>query len=376
MQNLKGFWSYVHKDDKAEKGRISQLVHDIVDQYELITGDKIELFLDKDDIKWGDNWKDKIDRNLDSIAFFIPVITPRYLMSVECRREMQYFMSRAIDKGISELLLPLLYIKIQQITESKNEDELIKKIKDTQYEDWTDIRFFDIMSEGYRRAVNNLVKKLVEINRKLEISEDEIKKNEKVYVNDEEELGFIDQLAKLEETMPEWFETISKLSEEMGKVGKIVQEETNKVNTTSANSADTFSKRLSIMRRLAKRLIEPSENIWNLSNKVAIQINTVDVGLKILIENGYDEIKRDPTIKEKYFEYLRSMKTLVVAAKESFVSIDGMIKSLEAVESISREIRPVIRKIKQGLIIYCQTKDNFYEWNKYIDKYITERREW
>jgi hypothetical protein len=30
-----GFWSYVHKDDQAEKGRIEQLARDLVDQYEM-----------------------------------------------------------------------------------------------------------------------------------------------------------------------------------------------------------------------------------------------------------------------------------------------------------------------------------------------------
>ena len=69
-------------------------------------------FLDKDAIKWGDEWKNKIDSSLASVAFFIPVLTPRYFMSPECRSELQYFARRATSLGLKELVLPLLYLDV------------------------------------------------------------------------------------------------------------------------------------------------------------------------------------------------------------------------------------------------------------------------
>lgn len=85
MTDSVGFWSYVHKDDKADDGRITQLSHDICEQYEMLTGETISIFLDKDRNEWGDDWRNNIENALSSIAFFIPVITPRYLISPECR---------------------------------------------------------------------------------------------------------------------------------------------------------------------------------------------------------------------------------------------------------------------------------------------------
>ena len=58
---LSGFWSYVHADDEAEGDRITLLAEKLVAEYEMITGEKIELFLDKDGIEWGEKWRDKID---------------------------------------------------------------------------------------------------------------------------------------------------------------------------------------------------------------------------------------------------------------------------------------------------------------------------
>jgi hypothetical protein len=77
VAKLKGFWSYVHRDDYAEGDRISQLARDVVAQFEMLTGETIELFLDKDSIEWGEVWRVKINESLASVAFFIPVMTPR-----------------------------------------------------------------------------------------------------------------------------------------------------------------------------------------------------------------------------------------------------------------------------------------------------------
>ncbi len=56
MPDSTGFWSYVHKDDDAEGRRITRLAGDLNDQYELITGESINIFVDRNDIDWGDQW--------------------------------------------------------------------------------------------------------------------------------------------------------------------------------------------------------------------------------------------------------------------------------------------------------------------------------
>jgi hypothetical protein len=107
-----GFWSYVHADDLAEKGRIKQLADDVAQQYTLITGEKIDIFLDRNALSWGDNWREKIDSRLASILFFVAVITPGFLLSSECRRELQEFVRGAESLGIRELVLPLVYVDV------------------------------------------------------------------------------------------------------------------------------------------------------------------------------------------------------------------------------------------------------------------------
>ena len=146
-----GFLSYVHKGDEADSRRISRLANDIVAQHELLTGDTIELFIDRKEIRWGDKWREKIDGNLGSVAFFIPVLTPRYLKSPECRRELQFFIRKAKKLGLNELLLPLYYVNIPSFDDESVENGLIRAVREFHYEDWRELRFADVNSEEYRR---------------------------------------------------------------------------------------------------------------------------------------------------------------------------------------------------------------------------------
>jgi len=50
VAELKGFWSYVHADDAADGGRVSLLARDVAAQFEMLTGEKIDLFLDRDNV--------------------------------------------------------------------------------------------------------------------------------------------------------------------------------------------------------------------------------------------------------------------------------------------------------------------------------------
>lgn len=107
-----GFWSYVHADDETDMGRVSQLARDLVSNYEALRGESIKLFLDRDDLHWGDTWRSEINGALSNVAFFVAVLTPRYFQSPECRREFQYFSERASALGVTQIVMPLLYIDV------------------------------------------------------------------------------------------------------------------------------------------------------------------------------------------------------------------------------------------------------------------------
>src|SRR5690349_7182667 len=104
------FWSYVHADDEAERGRIVNLGADLASAYGLLTGGDLDLFLDRDALHWGDDWRQRISDAIAATTFFIPIVTPRYFNSPECRRELIEFDREARRLGAGALLLPILYV--------------------------------------------------------------------------------------------------------------------------------------------------------------------------------------------------------------------------------------------------------------------------
>ncbi len=83
MATLKGFFSYARNDDLSDGGRISKFVEHITNEYRLLTGEAIEIFIDTK-LDWGSKWKERIQENLSNVIFFIAIITPNYLTRTNC----------------------------------------------------------------------------------------------------------------------------------------------------------------------------------------------------------------------------------------------------------------------------------------------------
>ncbi len=224
MTDFQAFWSYVHADDEADGGRIRRLAHDVIAQYAMLTGEEIGLFLDADAIKWGDEWRAKIDEGLSFVAFFVAVLSPRYLLSPECRRELQAFASRATTLGIKELVLPLLYVDIPELSDAASDDDLVVLVRTYQWEDWRELRFEDTASSSYRKGVANLAMRLAEANRKAEQST--TMTSVVVKIDDgasDDAPGLIDRLAEGEQALPEWTQTVEVITENIQLVGSAMR---------------------------------------------------------------------------------------------------------------------------------------------------------
>ncbi len=74
MDKPKAFFSYAHRDD--QNGRLSKLRERLSAKVSVQTGAAFEIFQDRLDIRWGQNWKERIETSLNEVVFLIPVITP------------------------------------------------------------------------------------------------------------------------------------------------------------------------------------------------------------------------------------------------------------------------------------------------------------
>lgn len=368
MIELQGFWSYVHDDDQAEKGRIMRLAEDIKAEYELQTGDNLLLFVDKNDLKWGEAWRTAIDSKLNSVAFFIPVITPRFFLSSECCRELREFASNAKSQGIPNLVLPILYAKGPEFDKKDNEDELIQLIKSLQWKDWTELRLKGIETEEYRRGVAEIVDFLSRTNRSVnqDIPDqlEEVDEQKDIIIDDSP--GILDLLANNEDQLQGTPITLDKITENLNQITEIIKFATNELNESNIHGKG-FSAKLIIMQRTAAKLSVPTDDLFTQSNKFALQFQEIDLGLRLIIEQSIRAIKEDQDTKNKFcdlFDKIRELNQNSINAQEQF---QYLIQSAEPLIKLSRDMRPVVRKLQRACTIIIEASKISNDWVIMID---------
>lgn len=360
MTDSQGFWSYVHKDDDADGGRIVRLAHDIVSQYEMLTNETIELFLDKDGIVWGNEWEQRIKDSLASVAFFVPILTPRYFASPICRNELNTFARRATELGVQELLLPVLYMEFPGLEDDRPDDDLVGLVRKFQWVDWRELRFSDPESAEYRRAVASMAKRLVEANRAAETTDATDTAISRAELADDED-GVLELMASFEEAVP-------KLTETTGQIGEAILELNSELESAGEELNDPknqgFAKRLLVVRKLSLDLSPTTARISRLGDDFAQQLHDVDLGVRAIIARAPDE----PESRGEFCEFFGSIRGMVVAAENGLGSLESMVSAAAPLEKLSRDIRQPLRDLRRGLTLMVEGRDVMRAWIALIDE--------
>lgn len=204
-ESAAGFWSYAHDDNNLDGGAILELAQLIAEEYNLLSGGPIEIFIDRNEIKWGDAWRERIDSALAQTTFFIPIITPRYFSRPECRRELLEFTAKAKSLGVEELLLPILYVVPSDFS-PQSADEAIALVARTNYSDWQENRLLEPQSREYRKAVNVLSRRLLDIANR--VVETQFNRELTTNHEDGEAEGIADLVEHIQRLLPEWLDAV------------------------------------------------------------------------------------------------------------------------------------------------------------------------
>src|SRR6267378_3929157 len=229
MANVTGFWCYVHEDDSANNGGVIALHDDLVAEYRGLTGDQIEIFLDREALAWGMKWRERRDSALTAGNFLVPLLSPLFFQSAECRHELTVFMHDAKELGVKDLVLPLMYIDVTGFEDGTTDDLLVMSIREFQWEDWRELRFAPRTSEAYRRGVNKLANLLMRANAQAETIDTtgRAAEIERLLVGETEDgPGYVDRVAGMEAALPAWVETIDELSNESNAYRALIEQAT------------------------------------------------------------------------------------------------------------------------------------------------------
>jgi cobaltochelatase CobT len=151
------FFSYVRSDDDHDAGKISELRECLEGEIKMQTGRTFHIFQDRNDIRWGEQWKERIEDALFGVTFLIPIVTPSYFQSHACRTEFETFLVREKALGEERLILPIYYVFSDEMDEGLDpSDPIAKVLRARNWADWRKFRFETLTSPAVRIAIASL----------------------------------------------------------------------------------------------------------------------------------------------------------------------------------------------------------------------------
>ena len=390
-ESYRAFWSYVHKDDESEGGRISQLSRLVSDRASLLTGTDFPIFLDHDGIGWGQKWRMTIEEALERTMFFIPVITPRYFKSEICRAELIKFLASAENLGLRELILPIYYVEVPQfVSNESSDDELIELVKSLQYEDWRETALDDIGYSLHRKAVHRLAQALKdrseEADRKPAGANSTVGENhgaDPVSIGGQqassmsrsdkgevegldEQPGAIDILADGEEAIRSLQATVEAIQAPLENLTTLAQESTDKIVQSDRNGKG-FAGRLTVARSFSKGIEQPAAKINAIAQDFLRDLMRVDPMVRLMSEQV---VSLESPIGQDVHDFFASVHEMAAVSEASLGQLDGLADSINESASWSKDIRRASRPLIAGLRQLADARSVFNSWLPLVDEIL------
>ncbi len=163
------FMSYVRSDDDHDSGRITELRRCLEGEVKMQTGRSFHIFQDRNDISWGQQWKERIEDALLDVTFLIPIVTPSFFQSAACKKEFEIFLIRENTLGIQRLILPIYYVSCDEMgNDSDPSNEISKIVKSRNWADWRGFRFEPLTAPALRQQIASLATTIKEAMKELE----------------------------------------------------------------------------------------------------------------------------------------------------------------------------------------------------------------
>ncbi|MBT2594561.1 TIR domain-containing protein [Arthrobacter sp. ISL-72] len=363
-----GFWGYAHLDDKADGGRVTRLAEKIRLEYQALTTQELEIFVDRTSLSWGQQWRGRISESLQTTTFYIPVITPNFIDSKECRKEFLTFVNTAKSLGVSEYILAIRYIPVPDLKEDST-DDIKALVASTQFEDWEALRFEDEDGPMYRRAVNKLALRLKELSELVESrpSTDAVTHYSEVHEETEENEdapGLLDLIADFQPVSEEWLETVNSIPPLLQDFTAIMNEGASDLSEVSDKP---FAQRILVFRNMAKKLEPTTVALEERGAEYISRLMTIDPMVRAMIEvsklaePGSDAAETART----QFASIKEMAATSASTSATVSTVGAMARSYA---NYSRDLRPSFKRFDAGMKSIADGQSVIDEWARLVDE--------
>lgn len=360
------FWSYTHLDNDYDHGRILRLAELIRDEYGMRTGKKLEIFVDRTHIQWGEPWRDRLNLALEDTKFFIPVITPRYFESAECRRELLKFAGNAESLGVGQLILPILYIETPGIDIENPRDEVVAHVARMQYEDWRQLRFEAEDSPVHRRSVSRLVNRLVAITAMAHAQRAD---GPHAAAEDmrEDEFCTLDIVASLEQAIPRW----GKAFEGLGAAMSAIDSATERIAADDLRfesldlSAGAATAKQAVLRRYAEEISAPTQDMLDCASEFAAEVIGINPGILTLIRAAENADEDHPA--EDFVDFACDLiLVLSKRIRHNIETVRAYSMNMSLLSKGSRVLRPPVATVGAAIQRANDGFELLEEWERRI----------
>lgn len=381
MSNWSGFWSYVHQDDHDEAGLIVSLASSLSARVRLLTGSEMQIFVDRVDLHWGDDWSVRLEEELLRTVFLIPVVTPSYFLSDWCRKELITFSSTATSLGLAELILPIYYVKTRQLEQyEEGNDDAVDLIHRFQWEDFTDSALEEVSSSSYRKSVDRIARELIRRAESADAkpsivgaqtspvpagptgpAEPPHPEDQTLQLNDNEN-GLIDTLATGETEITKMTEHTVKIGAVLERMGEVAMTATQA--TAASDAAEKgFVGRLVVLRQFASELNDCADEFAPTVRDYVASLILIDPSTRLLIR-----LMKDSDDKEAAATYVQSITDLAQSSSITTEQLLGLDKILTENAKLSKDLRAPTQRIHQSLQQMVDANSIFEEWLRLIQE--------
>jgi TIR domain len=383
MPSIAGFWSYAHVDDENDEGRILALARRLEAEYELLTAERLELFIDESTLMWGDDWRERIAAALERVTFFIPVITPTYFRRPECRKELLRFAREARERKAEKLILPIYYVEVPELeSDVPPADEAMAAVKPFQREDLRRLRLKNQDGAAYRRLVNGLAHRLISIAREAEEVDGAAPAGgSRVKLGgpppqppapatpapseleaDEPETFFLEEMAKGEEALEGLQGPLEAMGADIRTLGSLSEEAAREMATADEAGKPGFASRLAIARQLASRLEEPARSMERNAQEYVSRLWDVDPLVHQMLDWALERDGDDEEEVENKEDFLKTILELAETTSGAQESTSELLRSLEENTNFSRDLRQPLRVFQTNLRNIIDAQSLIEQW--------------
>ncbi len=354
----RGFISYVRKDNEDFAGVVDKLKQQLEGRFHAATGRKLTIFLDREAIDWGADWRSSIRSSVQAATFFIPVVTMRYFESPACREELLAFYQNASQLGVTQLILPIVLTGAGEISNDDPRDE-VKLIESLNYKNIEEAWLDGYDSPSWARALQGMV---FALKKSLESAEEALDNRDEP----SDDLG--NEGATAADYLGEDADVVA-LGAAFEEATALTQEALASINAfgeaASANmdgvdlSTMPAARQQAVLTRVANGLREPAEDLAVKGAALENRVTAIDAQLRAVI----DEMRSiDASMAE---EQLVSLTSAISGSDDltgALGQMDQLVQLLRFAAMTNVSLRRAIQPAIQGIQSVATAMSTFDSW--------------